>query len=252
MKLNSTYNDNICIRNFIENLPEQFEKEGEVIYDKRNTIKSFMIDGKRIIVKKFRLPSLPQRIAYSFFRKSKAERAFRNGMILQERGISTPCSIAYLEKWENGLFKYGYYATEYDDALPICDRLNVKEDFDHTLADAFAAFAAELHQKGILHHDLNSTNVLYQQTEDSFTFSLIDINRMNFRPVGKYPPLKQCMENLTRFTGRMEVYEYVLRQYALCRGWNADSFIHKALDIKKRHDKQRRRRKAFFKHLKRK
>lgn len=252
MNINSTYKNNSQIREFVNDLPKQFENGGTILYAERNIIKSFTLGGKWIVVKRFRLPSWPQRLIYSFFRKSKAERAFRNGIILHERGISTPCSIAYLEQWKSGLFEYGYYVTEYIDLPPICERLNDIEDFDRTLADAFAAFVADLHRKGILHHDLNSTNVLYQQAKGSYTFSLIDINRMEFSPIGKYPSLKQCMKNLTRFTGRMEVFEYVARQYAIYRSLDVDSFTHEALAVKIRHDKQNRRRKAFFRHFKRK
>lgn len=252
MKLNPCYKDNLRMAEFVRSLPRRFDAEGTVLYAGRNIIKSFVPDGERVVVKRFRLPVLPQRVIYSFFRKSKAERAFRNGGVLLQRGISTPLNIACLEEWEHGLFKYGYYVTDYDDASPIRERLIDPENFDRDLADAFAAFAAQLHRKGILDHDLNSTNVLYRRQEDGgYTFSLIDINRMDILPLGKCPSPKQCMENLTRFTGHLNVYEYVLRQYAACRGWDADETVRRARTVKLRHDKRTRRRKIFFRRFKR-
>lgn len=119
MELNPQYKNKPSITKFMEQLPQRFDEEGNIVYSARNIIKSFNLDDKSlIIVKKFHSLHLPQRIIYSFFRKSKAERAFRNAMVLCQRGISTPCNIAYLELWENGLFKYGYYVTERDDSPP--------------------------------------------------------------------------------------------------------------------------------------
>lgn len=253
MEINPQYKDKPSITKFIEQLPQRFEEEGNIIYSARNIIKCFKLDDRRlIIVKKFHSLRLPQRIIYSFFRKSKAKRAFRNATELRQRAVSTPCNIAYLEQWENGLYKYGYYVTERDDSSPISERLNEPEKFDEILANAFASFTATLHLKGILHHDLNSTNVLYRKSGSSYTFTLIDINRMSFTPAGQSPSRKQCIQNLTRFTGRMDVYEYVIRQYAQCRGWEVEPFACEAIAAKVKHDKQWRRRKAFFKHFKRK
>lgn len=253
MKLNPRYKDNPSVANFVEQLPQRFEEEGHIVYSARNVIKSFSLDDRTlVVVKKFHSLRWPQRIIYSFFRKSKAERAFRNAMELHQRGVSTPCNIAYREQWKNGLYKYGYYVTERDDSPPINERLNVPEDFDRMLADDFASFAATLHLKGILHHDLNSTNVLYRKSGNSYAFTLIDINRMSFAPAGQSPSRKQCIQNLTRFTGRMDVYEYVVRQYARCRGWEVKPFACEAIAAKVKHDKQWRRRKAFFGHFKKK
>ena len=56
------------LRPFIESLPTIFEQEGEVIYTGRNLIKVMQAEGLAVNVKRYRKPSLFNRIVYSFFR----------------------------------------------------------------------------------------------------------------------------------------------------------------------------------------
>lgn len=250
------YKNNNAVKQFIETLPTFFDTEGTVLYNKRNIIKSFAIDDsddilKSVVVKRYKHPSFVQRIVYSFFRKNKAVRAFRNAAELRSRKIDTPQEIAYIEEWKNGLFSNGYYISGSDYAPPIKDKFPNEGNFDHIMAEDFACFTVELHEKGILHHDLNSTNVLYHPNKDGhYHFSVIDINRMTiFSEAEKISPEK-CFNNLTRFTGNMDLYVYVLKHYIEKRGWNKDTVLNKGLEIKLRHDEQRRRRKAILRKLK--
>ncbi|NDW10293.1 lipopolysaccharide kinase InaA family protein [Dysgonomonas sp. 520] len=248
--ISRNYENTPLVRNFIENLPETFSSNGTVIFSARNVIKSFAIDSsdetlKDVVVKRYKKPYFLQRVIYSFFRKSKAKRAFYNAMELRKRNVDTPQEIAFLEEWENGLFKYGYFISGSNYSPPIREKLIDLEIFDHAIAKDFAFFVAELHQKGILHRDLNSTNVLYHQQEGHNTFSLIDINRMDFLSSGKQLSISDCFNNLTRFTGRMDLYEYVLQHYIEARGWDKDTTLGEAIGIKMRHDKQWKRRKSF-------
>lgn len=249
--INLQYLHNSHLKTFIENLPKLFdENDAATLYDKRNVIKSFNIDYsdnvlQSVVIKRYHCPNIFQRIAYSFFRQSKARRAYQNAETLLTRGFSTPINIAYVEQWKNGLFKYGFYLTGFDGAHPICEQLNDKEDFNKIIASDFAAFAAELHAKGILHGDLNSTNVLFHPLDNGhYSFSVIDINRMTTRPSGDFTP-NECFDNLTRFTGRMDLFEYVLKQYIIARNWDVDKCLPQAIAIKKHHDEQWRKRKAF-------
>lgn len=255
MKINPHYKHSQKLRDFIKRLPEFFGNEGETLYDERNIIKSFnvCIDGnneEKIVVKRYKCPNIIQQIIYSFFRKSKAERAFSYGMQLEEAQISTPLPIAYFEEWKGGLFKYGYYLSGYDNAPAIREELIEKEDFNKTMAEDFAVFSATLHNKGILHHDLNSTNVLYHRSDcnEHYTFSVIDINRMTFKK-GKLT-LSECLDNLTRFTGRMDLFEYVLQKYITFRELPMEETLQKGIAIKIKHDKDWYRRKRFLKKIK--
>ncbi len=161
---------------------------------------------------------------------------------------------------------YAYYLSGSVDLPPIKDQLN-RDDWSRPLATAFARFAADLHKRGILHHDLNSTNTLYHERADgSYSFAVIDINRMAFSAPatqtiddqqGGTPQyrfsfsLAERIENLTRFTGRIDLFEHVARQYALCLGLDPDAFAARAVAQKKRHDRRWVRRKRIshiFKH----
>lgn len=248
------YSSNVKVKNFITHLPETFRHEGVMLYNKRNVIKSFILDTsdeilQSVVVKRYKRPNAIQRIAYSFFRSSKARRAFCNAAELRRRGINTPQEIAYIEQWSNALFEYGYYISGSDNAPPIREKLIDQQAFDRTMAADFAAFAAELHEKGILHHDLNSTNVLYHLHNGHYRFSVIDINRMRFFSENTQPSKDECFNNLTRFTGRMDLFEYVLQCYAEKRGWDTETTVREAIELKNKHDEQWRRRKKFLRKI---
>lgn len=85
------------LRQFVEELPQRFSKEGEVLQDRRNTIKVFHVNGLDINVKRFRVPFFFNRIIYTFFRASKASKAYLNALEVLRRGFETPHSIAYIE-----------------------------------------------------------------------------------------------------------------------------------------------------------
>ena len=245
MEVNEAYTH---LRDYIATLPSQFEHDGETIFEGRNVIKKFQVGGDTIVVKRFRKPHLIQKIIYTFFRHGKARRAYANGGRLLHLGFSTPTNIAYIETHRHGLLEYGYYISGVDDAPPICIKLNDQEQFDTTMAADLAGMMAALHKKGVLHHDLNSTNVLYHALPDGhYTFSFIDINRMKF--CEGYPPLDECMENMTRFTGRMDLFEFVARAYVNVRQLPPD-MVETLLAVKRRHDERWVKRKRTARRLK--
>lgn len=254
IKIAPEYQANKDINEFINQVPLKFDDGGTMLHDERNTIKDFTFDNPHIpfgqlVVKRYKVPIFVQRVAYSFFRKSKAMRAFNYARELRKRGINTPHEVAFIEEYHNRLIKSTYIVTCFTDGRPIKDFITISEGINTQVAQEFARFAKELHVKGILHHDLNPTNVLYHPTVDKHYFSVIDINRMKFKQPGSQLTPAECFENLTRFTGRMDLFEYVLRHYIKERGWNED-LIKVAIKMKIRHDEQRIRRKAFLKNLK--
>lgn len=226
---------------------ENFESSGVVLFSGRNVIKSMVVDGQDVVVKRFRRPNFFQKIAYTFFCKTKAYKAFHNAKTLIERGFSTPVPIRYIETFRFGLVDYCYFISGHDDDPPI-EQLLDRDDWDRELATHFARFVADLHARGVLHHDLNDTNVRYST---DFRFSLIDINRMKFYPLGQDIPLRECLDNLTRFTGRMDLFEYVVREYSRTRKLDEQQTTRLALDIKTVHDRNWYRRKRFTGALKR-
>ena len=105
-KINSAID--IEIKDFVLNIKENFKADTKVLYDQRNIIKLFEINGKRYVVKSFRIPHLINRIVYSFFRKSKAERSYINTKKLESLNIGTPPPVAYIEFYSSFLIKESF------------------------------------------------------------------------------------------------------------------------------------------------
>lgn len=235
---------------FLTALPERFAS-GRLLHAGRNEIRAFTSDGQTVVVKRFARLHLLRRIIYSFFRTDKALRSYRNAMELLRRGVSTPAPIGYVAVRHAGLIKSLFYASAETKAIDVKSQLIEKEPWNEPLLQAYAAFVALLHEHGILHRDLNPTNVLYERDGcGHYIFTLIDVNRMTFYdgPV----PKDACMENLTLFWWLTPVYRAVLDAYAAQRGWT-QADIDRAVSVKQLHDRRWVRRKrltAFFKRKK--
>ncbi|MBR5210897.1 MAG: hypothetical protein IKV67_13715, partial [Paludibacteraceae bacterium] len=77
---------------FLESLDTRYRQKGRTLHLDRNAVRSFAITelGRDVVIKRYKKPLSVQRVVYSFFRKSKAERAYYNGLKLLELGIDTP------------------------------------------------------------------------------------------------------------------------------------------------------------------
>lgn len=203
----------------LQTLPERFEQEGETLHAGRNTVKRFLLEGGEWIVKRYKRPHLIQQIAYTFFRASKAERAFRFASRLQQLGFSTPGGIAFIEMKKRGLLTDSYFVSTACHDPAVTQELPKTGAFQTRLADELAAFLVSLHEKGVLHGDLNLNNILYRrEAEGQCHFTLIDTNRTRFVET---PSAEECLENLKRITHRRDLLQYITEQYAHRRGWNA-------------------------------
>lgn len=170
------------LRKFVESIPDIFESEGRVIYSGRNLIKVMTVDdGLEINIKRYGVPALVNRIAYSFFRAPKGRRAFSYPNILLQRGFETPVPIAYIEECKWGLIKYSYFIS-----LQSSYRRNFYEFGNADVNDcrdvviAFARYTARLHESDIMHRDYSPGNILFDKIDGEYHFMLVDINRMSF------------------------------------------------------------------------
>ena len=89
---------------FIKQLPQHFAQEGELLYEGRNEVRRYRVKNEWLVVKKYKQPNIIQRIVYTFFKKSKTERAYLFAGMLRKRGFDTPHEVAYIEKKRGGLF----------------------------------------------------------------------------------------------------------------------------------------------------
>lgn len=223
---------------FIARLPEAFETEGEVIYAGRNVVKRFNTAYGEWIVKRYKKPNFIQRLAYTFWRKSKAERAFLYAGILNSIGIDTPEGIGYVECRQNGLFHTGYFISAAYNYPPLHPVLVTSIDFDKQLASALASFLVSMHRKGFMHGDPNPANILYHTDEEGkFCFSVIDTNRSVFKASLSR---KECLDNLKRVTHRRDLLQYVVEEYAIGRKWNVRQSVEQVMRALDCFEKRRR------------
>lgn len=208
------------LRDFIARLPEVFPSQGETIYKSRNEIKVFNVDGLRLNVKRYHIPSPPNRLVYTFFRPAKVYRAYRYAYRLLEKGFDTPEPVAYLMMRRFGLVGSSYFVSiqsPYTRNFYEFGRgaLQGRED----IAAALGRYTARLHDAGIYHCDYSPGNILFDRdAEGKIALTLVDINRMQFGAV----PLEKGCANFARLWGKREFFRLVAREYAAGRNFDPD------------------------------
>ena len=197
---------------------EYFESHGEVLHQGRNVIKRFQVDQTVVVVKRYGHFTAFNRVMYSTVRQSKAMRAYRYAERLGKLGISTPEEIAVVETFKGGLLQDTYFVSAHT-SLPslafVRDFSSGRQEM-YPVLDALSAWLVSLHDKGVCHNDLNVSNILYAQAPDgTFTFQLIDNNRMTFRPALS---MNERLKDLSRLSTNFELYHYVLSRYVRLMG----------------------------------
>lgn len=219
------------LEGFIKNLPEQITRTGETLYSGRNLIKVFDIEGLKINVKSFKKPIFINRIAYTFFRKSKAKRSYQYALRLKEKGFNTPDPIAYMEVNEGGLLDSSYYISiqeEYDGILRELKQGTLNEHKE--LIVRFASYTANLHDNRILHLDYSPGNILYKKKDGQYSFYLVDLNRMEF---DKEITLDKACFNFRRLWGSDDMIKLFVEEYAKARGFDIEESLQRAFRYRK-------------------
>lgn len=226
---------------FIMMLPEMFGRgEGELLHAGRNEVRLFRRDGAEFVVKRYKRVNAVQSVAYTFFRRTKARRAYDYAAELRSRGISTPREVAYMETYGHGLFATGYFVSAMCPDPPAFDELVARRDFDRRMADDMAAFIVGMHSKGVLHGDMNFGNFLYRRSKGGkYGFTVIDTNRSRFRD--GWPSRGECIANMRTMTHRRDVYAYIVRRYAALRGWDVGEALAEAEACLGRFERKHRR-----------
>ena len=176
-----TINQNF--NHFIIDIQKNFKQNSnKILFQQRNTIKIVQHVQKEYVVKSFKTPHLLNQVVYKFFRASKAQRSYENSIKLVKLNINTPQPIGYIEFPSTFLFKESYYVSDFFDYGFEIRELLSDENFSQReeILKAFVAFSYDLHNKGVFHVDYSPGNVLVKKVSDTYTFSLIDVNRMKF------------------------------------------------------------------------
>lgn len=196
---------------FIEN----FNTSGKLFVNgERNKIKLFELGDITINIKSFKIPNLINRVAYKFFRKSKAKRSFEFATRLQENGIGTPQPVAYVEKSTLlGLGKSYYISEQLAVDLTFRELVEIPKypDADNILRQ-FVRFSFKLHEKGIEFLDHSPGNTLIKKVgEGQYEFYLVDLNRMVFHSALDF---ETRMKNLSHLTPKKEMVAVMSNEYA--------------------------------------
>lgn len=194
----------------------------------RNKIKLFELEGKTINIKSFKIPHLINKVAYKYFRKSKARRSFEYATILLENGIGTPQPIAYIENTTFLGLNDSYYISEHLDCdLTFRELVEIPEfPENEIILRQFTRFSYKLHQKGIEFLDHSPGNTLIKKGDNGvYDFFLVDLNRMAFHQT---MPFEVRMRNLCRLTNKKEMVAIMSNEYALVSG-ESESLIFETL-----------------------
>lgn len=238
-----------ALREFALDLPETFDRMGSVIQDNRNVIKKITIEQGTFVVKNFRGMYFLNRLMYSFFRKSKAERSFLYSQILNNNGIVTPPPVAWLDCFQWGLLKESYFVSVYYSYPTFKDILhsnNYKENeaFRSSLLHQLAAFTFKLHRLNIYHKDFSWGNILIIEKPEGFQFALIDLNRIRFGKVN----YKKGLRNFITLEVTEEDMNTLIREYAVLSNQSPEESIEFFWTVKKRSSALRRFRKKIRRH----
>ena len=168
-----------------------FQNSNESIHKARNELKIIELNGLKCVVKSFKVPHLLNRIAYTFFRDGKAKKSFLNATTLMHLQVSTPEPIGIIEFFSKGLLSESYFISIYE---PY--DFTIREVFHHKVENVdevlkkFTQFTYNIHQKGVWHVDYSLGNILITQNDSNYKFSLVDINRMQFKTIEAEDGLK--------------------------------------------------------------
>lgn len=224
-------------------------KYDKVYCNRRNFVAKLTIEGKEYVVKKFKRPIFLNRIVYTYFRKTKARRAYENAVRLLEAGVDTPFPVAYVEHYTAGLFHSGYLLTEYL-AAPTLENLLIKDIESHSpelelIEDDLIQFTITMNKKGVLPRDYNGGNIFYSYDDESghYKFALTDVNRVTFNS-------KPSTKTVIRLFEQMGVSENSLCRFmtklASIQNDSARECMYEFLRVRVKKD----RRKSFIKRLK--
>lgn len=177
---------------------------------RRNHIKVVEKEGMKFNIKSFKQPNYINRYVYVLFRESKAERSFKFAEKLIKKGIGTPKPIAFAEETSKGALTKSFYISEHLDYDLTFRDLDLALPGHEDILRAFTRFTFNLHEKKIEFLDHSPGNTLIQLNNGDYQFYLVDLNRMNFKPLN----FTERMKNFARLTPDKEKVKIMADEYA--------------------------------------
>jgi len=208
------------LKDYLENLPYHWDNhEGKVIYKGRNELREIEVEGTTLVIKSFQKPNLINQIAYGFFRSSKAQRSYEHAELFLRSGIGTPAPVGYYTERKDLLFTRSFYACLKSECPYSFNDLTVQSfsRFEEIVV-AIARTTALIHDKGYLHKDYSTGNILFRDDTEEIKVEIIDLNRMDFGKVG----LAKGCKNFDRLPQTEQLLPILSQTYAQTRGFNPE------------------------------
>lgn len=214
-------------RRNIEEILLNFNSIGQSFFagkkHRRNHLKVVEREGVKLNIKSFKLPNLINRYVYAFIRESKAERSFKFAEELIKKGVGTPKPIAFAEETNNGALTKSFYMSEHLDYDLTFRDLDLSIPEHEDILRAFTRFTFNMHEKNIKFLDHSPGNTLIQLNNGDYQFYLVDLNRMNFKPLD----FTERMKNFSRLTSDKKKVEIMAKEYAGLIGMNEAEVFNK-------------------------
>jgi len=231
----------------IFNIKTIFSNNTNSIHQARNILKVITINNTEVVVKAFRIPNAINQFAYAYIRKSKAYKSYFNAIKLTELRIQTPEPIGFIEFYRNGFFKESFFLSKYFKyEITMANVRDDNLDDKKEILEAFTKYTYNLHKNGVWHIDYSGGNILINRKNNQYEFSIVDINRMEFKTISEYDGL----ENFNKLWLNEEDLTNIAKKYAQLASLDQEKAISTILehDMKlKKHVLRRRKIKAFFK-----
>ena len=206
----SSNNDSLA--NQCDAIIKLFNESQDIVQAGRNTLKKVTFEGTVCVVKSFRIPKFPQNYSYGMIAKSKAKKSYDNATRLLELGFSSPKPVGYIEYRSAGKLTNSYYICEYEaETQTLHSILGEEPSLNPELIEQFADYCYKLHQNGILHRDFNPKNILISTNNETYDFSLVDINRITW---SNALSLENSMSSLSRLPFNENTTDLLLDHYA--------------------------------------
>ena len=202
-----------------------FQKAKTIYGGERNTIKAFALPGIKLNIKAFKKPNIFNKIAYRFFRKSKAQRSFEHALFLLKNGIGTPKPLAYFQQDSDLFFGKSYYVCEHLDYDLTYREIIHDPNFPNRneILKQFTLFTHILHENGIEFLDHSPGNTLIKIDGDNrYDFYLVDLNRMKFHKTMDY---ETRIKNFSKLTSDKNMVAVMSAEYAKLIGKEYDKIF---------------------------
>ena len=225
----------------LKDIKNYFKDSNESIHKARNEIKIIDYENQSLIVKAFKIPNLFNKIVYTFFRGTKAQKSYNNSIRISK---FVPKPIGYIEFKKFGLLHESYFISEKFDYDFTIREVILGVDFKNRedIFKQFAQFTFLLHEYGVLHKDYSPGNILIKENDDSYKFKIVDINRMEFKELD----IDERLKNFSQLWAKDDDLKIVINEYSKLTDEDKDICFKKAVQYSQRH----KDRKNFKKRLK--